>query len=88
MCSEEKEDAEDREQKSYTSHLNATDEFTLQSGFKDLGQDKAIRLKDSIKEPPELELKQLPNYLEYAFLVENSKLPVIIASDLSKEQKE
>ena len=88
LCSEEKEDVEDGEQKSYTSHLNATDEFTPQTGFEDLGQDKAIRLKDSIEEPPELELKQLPNYLEYAFLAENSKLPVIIASDLSKEQKE
>ncbi|XP_071740065.1 uncharacterized protein [Rutidosis leptorrhynchoides] len=44
----------------------------------------AYRSKTSIEEPPELELKQLPDNLEYAFLEEESKLPVIIASDLSE----
>src|SRR5262249_28757929 len=44
--------------------------------------------KPSIEEPPVLELKQLPEYLEYAFLEENSKLPVIIASELSSEDKQ
>ncbi|GJU89434.1 reverse transcriptase domain-containing protein [Tanacetum coccineum] len=33
----------------------------------------------SIEEPPDLELKDLPSHLEYAFLEENEKLPVIIA---------
>ena len=88
LSSEGREDAEDQGKKSYTSHLDATEEFTPQTRFEDLGQDKEIRLKSSIEEPPKLELKQLPNYLDYAFLAKNSKLPVIIASDLSKEQKE
>ncbi|GJY37906.1 hypothetical protein Tco_0424270 [Tanacetum coccineum] len=39
--------------------------------------------KSSIDEPPEVELKDLPTYLEYAFLEGNNKLPVIIAKDLS-----
>ncbi|GKB81966.1 hypothetical protein Tco_0948861 [Tanacetum coccineum] len=41
----------------------------------------------SIDEPPEVELKDLPPYLEYAFLEDNNKLPVIIAKDLSVDEK-
>ena len=47
-----------------------------------------MRLKPSIEDPHILELKMLPKYLEYAFLEKNSKLPVIIASNLQLEQKE
>ncbi|GJY00516.1 hypothetical protein Tco_0357534 [Tanacetum coccineum] len=35
----------------------------------------------------EVELKELPPHLEYAFLEENNKLPVIISKDLSLEEK-
>nr|GFA15234.1 reverse transcriptase domain-containing protein [Tanacetum cinerariifolium] len=38
-------------------------------------------------EPPEVELKELPPHLEYAFLGDNGKWPVIIAKDLSSNQK-
>ncbi|GKE77255.1 reverse transcriptase domain-containing protein, partial [Tanacetum coccineum] len=38
-------------------------------------------------EPPEVELKDLPPHLEYAFLADNNKLPVIIAKDLSNDEK-
>ncbi|GJU91931.1 reverse transcriptase domain-containing protein [Tanacetum coccineum] len=41
----------------------------------------------SINEPPEVELKDLPPHLEYAFLEGNDKLPVIIAKDLKNEEK-
>nr|GEZ17544.1 reverse transcriptase domain-containing protein [Tanacetum cinerariifolium] len=43
--------------------------------------------KSSIDEPPEVELKDLPPYLEYAFLEGDDKLPVIIAKYLSVEEK-
>ncbi|GKE22084.1 reverse transcriptase domain-containing protein [Tanacetum coccineum] len=43
--------------------------------------------KSSIDEPPKVELKDLPPYLEYAFLEGDDKLPVIIAKDLSVEEK-
>nr|GEY59157.1 reverse transcriptase domain-containing protein [Tanacetum cinerariifolium] len=43
--------------------------------------------KSSIDEPSEVELKDLPPHLEYAFLEGNDKLPVIIAKDLSVEEK-
>ncbi|GJT02610.1 reverse transcriptase domain-containing protein [Tanacetum coccineum] len=38
-------------------------------------------------EIPEVELKELPPHLEYAFLEGNNKLPVIISKDLSLEEK-
>nr|GEU67507.1 hypothetical protein [Tanacetum cinerariifolium] len=44
--------------------------------------------KCSIKEHPKLELKDLPPHLEYAFLEGTSNLPVIIATDLKKEEKD
>nr|GEU59615.1 reverse transcriptase domain-containing protein [Tanacetum cinerariifolium] len=43
--------------------------------------------KSSIDEPPEVELKDLPPHLEYAFLEGDDKLPVIIAKYLSVEEK-
>ncbi|GKF69423.1 hypothetical protein Tco_0202480, partial [Tanacetum coccineum] len=43
--------------------------------------------KSLIDEPPEVELKDLPPYLEYAFLEGDDKLPIIIAKDLSVEEK-
>nr|GEW82208.1 reverse transcriptase domain-containing protein [Tanacetum cinerariifolium] len=43
--------------------------------------------KSLIDKPPEVELKDLPPHLEYAFLEGDEKLPVIIAKDLSDEEK-
>ncbi|GKA33900.1 reverse transcriptase domain-containing protein [Tanacetum coccineum] len=44
--------------------------------------DEALSLK-----PPELELKDLPSHLEYAFLEGTDKLPVIISKELKDEEK-
>ncbi|GKD60701.1 hypothetical protein Tco_1298210, partial [Tanacetum coccineum] len=41
----------------------------------------------TIEEPPELELKDLPSHLEYAFLEGTDKLPVIISKELKNEEK-
>nr|GEX83801.1 reverse transcriptase domain-containing protein [Tanacetum cinerariifolium] len=54
----------------------------------DLKQAEETKAKSSIEEPPELELKELPSHLEYAFLEESDKLPVIIAKDLIDVEKE
>nr|GEX29556.1 reverse transcriptase domain-containing protein [Tanacetum cinerariifolium] len=43
--------------------------------------------KSSIDEPTEVELKDLPPHLEYAFMKGDDKLPVIITKDLSMEEK-
>ena len=42
----------------------------------------------SIEEPPELELKPLPEHLQYVYLEAGQKLPVIIATDLKEDQKD
>ncbi|GKD75052.1 hypothetical protein Tco_1333334, partial [Tanacetum coccineum] len=44
------------------------------------------KAKSSIEEPLELELKDLPSHLEYAYLEENDKLPVIIAKGLKNDE--
>ncbi|GKA69241.1 reverse transcriptase domain-containing protein [Tanacetum coccineum] len=44
-------------------------------------------IKSSIDDPPELELKDLPSHLEYAFLEGTDKLPVIISKELKDEEK-
>nr|GEV62796.1 reverse transcriptase domain-containing protein [Tanacetum cinerariifolium] len=43
--------------------------------------------KSSINEPTEVELKDLPPHFEYAFFEGDDMLPVIIAKDLSVEEK-
>nr|GEV29130.1 DNA-directed DNA polymerase [Tanacetum cinerariifolium] len=54
---------------------------------KELKISEAKSDKSSINEPPEVELKDLPPHIEYAFLKGDDKLPVIIAKDLSVEEK-
>nr|GEV33489.1 reverse transcriptase domain-containing protein [Tanacetum cinerariifolium] len=49
----------------------------------DLKQVDATMTKPSIEELPELELKELPSQLEYAFLEETNKLPTIVYTDHS-----
>nr|GEZ10706.1 DNA-directed DNA polymerase [Tanacetum cinerariifolium] len=44
-------------------------------------------VKSSVDEPPEIELKDLPPHLEYAFLEGDNKLPVNIAKELGDEEK-
>ncbi|GJW43712.1 reverse transcriptase domain-containing protein [Tanacetum coccineum] len=43
--------------------------------------------KSASDEPPEVELKDLPPHIEYTFLEGDNKLPIIIATDLSVEEK-
>ncbi|GJX62526.1 hypothetical protein Tco_0295426 [Tanacetum coccineum] len=53
-----------------------------------LKQCEVTEAKSSNEEPLELELKDLPSHLEYAFLEENNKLPVIIAKGLKNDEKD
>ena len=43
------------------------------------------KLLPSIVQAPDIELKQLPSHLKYAFLGENDTLPVIISNKLTFE---
>nr|GEX37079.1 DNA-directed DNA polymerase [Tanacetum cinerariifolium] len=57
----------------YLEKLLNEDPFQLPS--MDLKQAEETKAKSFVKEPPELELKELPSYLKYAFLEESNKLP-------------
>ncbi|GJU66336.1 reverse transcriptase domain-containing protein, partial [Tanacetum coccineum] len=54
---------------------------------KELYFEEIKTIKSSIDDPPELELKDLPSHLEYAFLEGTDKLPVIISKELKDEEK-
>nr|GFA14808.1 reverse transcriptase domain-containing protein [Tanacetum cinerariifolium] len=46
-----------------------------------------FKAKSLIKEPPKLELKDLPSHMEYAYLEGVDKLPMIIVQDLKVDEK-
>ncbi|GJT83093.1 reverse transcriptase domain-containing protein [Tanacetum coccineum] len=55
--------------------------------MKELHFEELKTIKSSIDDHPELELKDLPSHLEYAFLEGTDKLPVIIFKELKDEEK-
>nr|GEX20612.1 reverse transcriptase domain-containing protein [Tanacetum cinerariifolium] len=59
----------------------------LPESYNDLKVIEPKNDKPSDDEPPEVKLKELPPHLEYAFLGENNKWPVIISKDLSVNEK-
>nr|GFC31928.1 reverse transcriptase domain-containing protein [Tanacetum cinerariifolium] len=62
-------------------------EQNLPSFKEELKAYEAQTVKSSVDEPPEVELKDLPHHLEYAFLEGDNKVPVIIAKELGSEEK-
>nr|GEZ03166.1 reverse transcriptase domain-containing protein [Tanacetum cinerariifolium] len=54
----------------------------------DLKLAKESKEKSFVEEPLKLELKDLPSHLEYAFLEDSNKLPVIIAKNLKVDERE
>nr|GFD11309.1 reverse transcriptase domain-containing protein [Tanacetum cinerariifolium] len=62
-------------------------EQNLPSFKEELKAYEAQTVKSSVDEPLEVELKDLPHYLEYAFLEGDNKLPVIISKELGDEEK-
>nr|GFB04297.1 reverse transcriptase domain-containing protein [Tanacetum cinerariifolium] len=67
---------------SFPNHEQSVPSFT-----NELKACEAKMIKSSVDEPPEVELKDLPPYLEYAFIEGDNKLPVIIANELGEEEK-
>ncbi|GKE38064.1 reverse transcriptase domain-containing protein [Tanacetum coccineum] len=55
--------------------------------LKELHVEELKIIKSSIDDPPELEPKDLPSHLEYAFLEGTDKLPVIISKKLKEDEK-
>nr|GFA23339.1 reverse transcriptase domain-containing protein [Tanacetum cinerariifolium] len=62
-------------------------EQNLPSFKEELKAYEAQTVKSSVDEPPQVELKDLPYHLEYAFLEGDNKLPIIIAKELGSEEK-
>ncbi|GJR64942.1 reverse transcriptase domain-containing protein [Tanacetum coccineum] len=61
---------------------------TKEPPFEKITINTDYKIKTSLEEPlTDLELKPLPDNLEYVFLEEPSFLPIIISSQLSKEKK-
>ncbi|GJR19804.1 reverse transcriptase domain-containing protein [Tanacetum coccineum] len=73
--------------------MTANENYESESNIKEPPFEKITinadyKIKTSLKEPPtDLELKPLPDNLEYVFLEEPSFLPVIISSKLSTQNK-
>nr|GEU89905.1 reverse transcriptase domain-containing protein [Tanacetum cinerariifolium] len=59
----------------------------LPSFKKELKVCEAKTVKSSVDEPPEVEHKDLPPHLEYAFLEGDNKFPIIISKVLGDEEK-
>ncbi|GKA57485.1 reverse transcriptase domain-containing protein, partial [Tanacetum coccineum] len=72
-----------------TANENSKSEFdTEEPPFKKITFNTDYKIKTSLEEPyTDLELKPLPDNLEYVFLEEPSFLPVIMSSQLSEEDK-
>ncbi|KAJ9558321.1 LOW QUALITY PROTEIN: hypothetical protein OSB04_012935 [Centaurea solstitialis] len=56
--------------------------------FEELKHEDKVRVKTSLEEPPDLELKDLPEHLEYQFLEGNNSIPVIISFLLTANEKD
>nr|GEU69330.1 reverse transcriptase domain-containing protein [Tanacetum cinerariifolium] len=68
-------------------HEKLLNDDPFQLPLMDLKQGEVVKEKSLIEEPPELELKELPSHLEYAYLECADKLPVIISKDLKVDEK-
>nr|GEU87385.1 reverse transcriptase domain-containing protein [Tanacetum cinerariifolium] len=65
-----------------------TESETKEIPFEKITFNTDYKIKTSLEEPPlDLELKPLPDHLEYVFLEEPTFLPVIISSHLSEQNK-
>ncbi|GJX05887.1 reverse transcriptase domain-containing protein [Tanacetum coccineum] len=67
---------------------NLLNDGPFQLPLMDLKLVEVTKAKSLIEEPSELELKDLPSHLEYAYLEGIDKLPVIIAKGLKDDEKE
>ncbi|GJY14346.1 retrovirus-related pol polyprotein from transposon TNT 1-94 [Tanacetum coccineum] len=69
-----------------TEENSESESDTKEPPFEKITFNTNYKIKTSLEEPPtDLELKLLPDNLDYAFLEEPSFLPVIISSQLSEE---
>ncbi|XP_038894636.1 uncharacterized protein LOC120083133 [Benincasa hispida] len=70
------------EEDTYVCEVLALEENLKESEPPSLSERRTKLTRPSLEEPPELELKQLPGHLKYAFLGTNNTLPVITSQIL------
>nr|GFA83272.1 reverse transcriptase domain-containing protein [Tanacetum cinerariifolium] len=71
-----------------TDENSKSESDTKEPPFEKITFNNDYKIKKSLEEPPtDLELKTIPDNLEYVFLEEPSFLPVIISSQLSTKNK-
>ncbi|GJR92560.1 hypothetical protein Tco_0264734 [Tanacetum coccineum] len=71
-----------------TDENSESESDTKEPPFKKINFNTDYKIKTSLEErPTDLELKPLPDNMEYVFLEESFFLPVIISSQLSEENK-
>ncbi|KAJ9565113.1 hypothetical protein OSB04_001079 [Centaurea solstitialis] len=89
LCHEEGIEEACKLEEENTEELDLTDETVPMetAAFEILDNTEGKSFTPSIVSPPDLELKQLPAYLKYAFLGDQNKLPVIISSTLEVHQE-
>nr|XP_043633390.1 putative receptor-like protein kinase At3g47110 [Erigeron canadensis] len=68
--------------------LNVNETPPEDESFEEIKDDRSIRVPTSVESPPtDLELKPLPDHLEFAYLEGTSFLPIVISSSLSEDEK-
>ncbi|KAI3728177.1 hypothetical protein L6452_16809 [Arctium lappa] len=72
----------------YTTEFEELEDIQVTSAVEILHSEDRKTLVPSIECAPDLELKQLPSHLKYAFLGDPGKLPVIISASLESDQEE
>ncbi|KAJ9552560.1 hypothetical protein OSB04_016605 [Centaurea solstitialis] len=89
LCHEEGIEEACKLEEENTEELDLTDETVPMDtvAFEILDNTEGKSFTPSIVSPPDLELKQLPAHLKYAFLGDQNKLPVIISSTLEVHQE-
>ncbi|GJT85931.1 hypothetical protein Tco_1067648 [Tanacetum coccineum] len=76
----------DKEFDEFTSKNVQEDE--IKDNLEELPLEDELKIKKYIQDPPtDLEMKPLPKHLEYAYLEENSLLPVVISTLLEQNEK-
>ncbi|XP_038874990.1 uncharacterized protein LOC120067513 [Benincasa hispida] len=76
------------EEETNVCEVLALEENLKESEPPSLIERRAKPTRPSLEEPPELELKQLPGHLKYAFLGTNNTLPVIISANLTEPNEQ
>ncbi|XP_038887870.1 uncharacterized protein LOC120077859 [Benincasa hispida] len=76
------------EEETHLCEVLALEENLKESEPPSLSERRKNPTRPSLEEPPELELKQLPGHLKYAFLGTNNTLPVIIFANLTEPNEQ